>query len=200
MKALVKYASGKGNVGIREMPEPTPNPGEVKVEVKFCGICGTDIHIYYDHYKSNPPVILGHEWSGEVVEVGANVRNVKVGDELQVYHQVTHVGDVDIVCEGETALCNDRLSYGIGCNGAFAKYAVFAEKNIQRLPDNVKFRIGALTEPLAVCVKAVILVTGISAGEVVFITGPGPIGLLATQLAKVEGTLSWQGRLLTRNA
>ena len=81
MKALVKYAPGMGNVEIRDVPEPTPGPGEVKCEVEFCGICGTDIHIYNGHYKE-PPLVMGHEWSGTVVETGLGVESVKAGDRV----------------------------------------------------------------------------------------------------------------------
>ena len=79
------------------------------------------------------------------------------------------------------------MSFGSGLNGAFAKYAIVLEKNIRHLPDNVSYKAGALSEPLACCVKAVIFLTGVSAGDVVLITGPGPIGLLTAQVAKAEG-------------
>jgi L-iditol 2-dehydrogenase len=187
MKALVKYAPGEGNVGIREMPEPTPGPGEVKVEVKYAGICGTDIHIYHDHYKNYPPVIMGHEWSGQVVEVGPDVKTVKVGDRVTGIPAAYTCGRCRYCLEGRVFLCSERLSFGSGRHGAFAKYAVTAERNIRQLPDNVSFKAGALSEPLACCVKAVILLTGVSAGDVVFVSGPGPIGLLTAQLAKAEG-------------
>ena len=187
MKALVKYASGVGNIDVREMPEPFPGEGEVKVEVKYCGICGTDIHIYHDHYKSNPPVIMGHEWSGQVVEIGPGVESIKVGDRVTGIPAAYTCGRCRYCLEGHVFLCEERLSFGSGLNGAFAKYAIVLEKNIRHLPDNVSCKAGALSEPLACCVKAVIFLTGVSAGDVVLITGPGPIGLLAAQVAKAEG-------------
>jgi L-iditol 2-dehydrogenase len=187
MKAVVKYAPGVGHVGIRDMPEPTPGEGEVKVEVKFGGICGTDIHIYHDHYKSNPPVILGHEWSGEVVELGPGVDSVKVGDRVTGIPPVYTCGKCRYCLEGHLMLCDQRVSFGSGVNGAFAKYAVLPAKNVRHLPDNVSYKAGALSEPLACCVKAASLMTGIMAGDVVLVTGPGPIGLLAVQVAKAEG-------------
>jgi len=187
MKALVKYASGVGNIGVREMPEPSPGQGEVKVEVKYGGICGTDIHIYHDHYKNYPPVIMGHEWAGQVIEVGPGVERVKVGDRVTGIPAAYTCGKCRYCLEGQVFLCEDRLSFGSGLNGAFAKYAIVLEKNIRHLPDNVSYKGGALSEPLACCVKAVSFLTGISAGEVVLVSGPGPIGLLTAQVAKAEG-------------
>ena len=187
MKALVKYAPGVGHIGIRDMPEPVPGAGEVKVEVKYGGICGTDIHIYHDHYKNNPPVIMGHEWSGQVVEVGPGVETVAVGDRVTGIPAAYTCGRCRYCLEGHVFLCEHRLSFGSGLHGAFARYAVVKEKNIRHLPDNVSFKGGALSEPLACCVKAVVFITQISAGDVVLVTGPGPIGLLAAQLARAEG-------------
>ena len=72
MKAVVKYLGGKGNVELRDVPEPTPGPGQVKVEVKAAGVCGSDLHIYHDDIKINivPPVVMGHEFAGVIVEIG----------------------------------------------------------------------------------------------------------------------------------
>jgi L-iditol 2-dehydrogenase len=187
MKALVKYASGVGNIGIREMPDPTPAAGEVKVKVKYGGICGTDIHIYHDLYKNNPPVIMGHEWSGVVVELGDGVKTLKLGDRVTGIPAAYTCGHCRYCLEGHIFLCPDRLSFGSGRNGGFAKYTVLGEKAIRKLPDNVSYKAGALSEPLACMVKAVEFMSNIIAGDVVLVTGPGPIGLLAAQLARAEG-------------
>lgn len=189
MQALVKYAPGVGNIDVREMPEPSPGEGEVKIEVKFGGICGTDIHIYHDHYGNKPPVIMGHECSGQVVEVGPGVESVNVGDRVTVIPAAYTCGRCRYCLEGHVFLCEERLSFGSGLNGSFARYAIVLEKNIRHLPDNVSYEAGALSEPLACCVKAVVFLTGVSAGDVVLVAGPGPIGLLAAQVAKAEGGL-----------
>ena len=78
MEAVVKYAKGSGNVGLREMPQPIPREDQVLLEIACCGICGTDLHVYHDTFKNYPPVILGHEFSGKVVEVGKAVKGVAV--------------------------------------------------------------------------------------------------------------------------
>ena len=82
MKALVKYASGEGNVELREVEEPRCGDSEVKLEIAYCGICGTDLHVLHDTFRNYPPVILGHEFSGTVVEVGRKVTNATVGERV----------------------------------------------------------------------------------------------------------------------
>src|SRR5215472_14777912 len=80
MKALVKYAVGDGNLDVIDVEEPCCEPTQVKIEVAFCGVCGTDIHVLRDTFRNYPPVILGHEFAGTVVEVGKNVTGIRVGD------------------------------------------------------------------------------------------------------------------------
>src|SRR5712691_9783714 len=80
VRALIKHASGEGNVSIGEMPEPECSDGKVKIEVRFCGVCGTDLHVLHDTFPNYPPVILGHEFSGVVVETGRGVTRVTTGD------------------------------------------------------------------------------------------------------------------------
>ena len=80
MKAVVKYDKGPGNVDLRDMPEPECTADKVIIEIEHCGICGTDLHVYHDTFKNYPPVILGHEFSGKIVELGKNVTNVNLGD------------------------------------------------------------------------------------------------------------------------
>ena len=82
MLALVKTQKGKGFVELREMPEPSPGAGEVLIEVKACGICGTDVHVLHDEFPYWPPVILGHEFSGEIVALGPETRHFQVGDRV----------------------------------------------------------------------------------------------------------------------
>ena len=106
MKALVKYAAGNGNVGILDVEEPQCGSKQVKVEVAYCGVCGTDLHVLHDTFRNFPPVILGHEFSGTVVEVGSEVETVAVGD------QITGLGATSVTC-GECEYC--RMGYFIFC-------------------------------------------------------------------------------------
>src|ERR1700739_573450 len=82
MKALVKYASGEGKVEMREVEEPRCGDDQIKLEIAYCGICGTDLHVLHDTFRNYPPVILGHEFSGTVVEVGRNVKSVTEGERV----------------------------------------------------------------------------------------------------------------------
>ncbi len=187
MKGLVKFASGAGHVELLDVPEPVTGPTEVKIAVKAAGICGTDIHIYDDEYASRPPVILGHECAGQVVEIGDDVTDVRVGARVTALPFAVTCGRCRYCRQGQPSLCPERLSFGSGVHGAFAPYLVISASLVRSLPDNVDFDSGALTEPLACCVKAVTESTVIRAGDVVLVTGPGPIGLLAGQLAKAQG-------------
>src|SRR3979490_2771631 len=92
MKALVKYASGEGNVDILDVAEPVCGENQVKVEIAFCGVCGTDLHVLHDTFRNYPPVILGHEFSGTVVEVGRSVSGMKPGT------RVTVLGATAVTC------------------------------------------------------------------------------------------------------
>lgn len=189
MKAVVKYAHGKGNVELRDVPEPSPGPDEVMIEVKAAGICGSDIHIFDEDIKlpTRPPVIIGHEFSGVVAEVGSSVTKWKPGDRV-TSETSAHVCGECLPCRtGNYNVCAEKRLIGYWFNGAFAKYCVVPSRLVHKLPDNVSFLAGALCEPLACCVNGVIEKTRILPGDVVVIAGPGPIGLLSLQIAKSQG-------------
>ncbi len=187
MKAVVKTAKGVGNVEVRDVPEPNPKPEEVKVEVKAAAICGTDIHIYYDEYVNRPPLVLGHEMAGIVVEVGDKVTMFKKGDRVTSETFKYTCGHCRFCQIGLIGLCPERLSMGVHVDGAFAKYLLQREESLHRLPDNVDFQAGALCEPTAAAVRAVYERAKILPGDLVMVSGPGPIGLLCLQAAKALG-------------
>jgi len=187
MKAVVKVKKGEGNVEVRDVSEPEVGPCEVKIEVKAAGICGTDIHIYHDKFKSNPPVILGHEFCGVVREVGKNVTEFKEGDRVTSETAAKVCGRCMYCRAGNYNLCPERQGLGYGVNGAFTKFCVVRKDIVHYLPDNVDFVSGALCEPLSCAVHGVVENTGVEAGDVVLIIGPGPLGLLSSQVSKVEG-------------
>jgi L-iditol 2-dehydrogenase len=187
MKAVVKTSSGIGNVEVMDVPEPKPKPDEVMVEVKAAAICGTDIHIYYDEYTNCPPVVLGHEMSGVVVEVGKKVTMFKAGDRVTSETFKYTCGHCRFCQIGLIGLCTERLSMGVHVDGAFTKYVLQREESLHRLPDNVDFDEGSLCEPMAAAVRAVYERANILPGDVVIVSGPGPIGLLCLQAAKLHG-------------
>jgi len=187
MKALVKTQRGKGFLEVTDVPEPSPGPGEVKIQVKACGICGTDIHILHDTFPSFPPVVLGHEFSGVVAELGAGVKGVEVGQRVVSEVVYETCGRCRACKTGTYNLCLTRRGLGWAANGAFAPCTVVEAQNLHPIPDNLSFEEAALSEPLAVCTCAVCELTNISAGDLVLVSGPGPIGLLAAQCAVAEG-------------
>jgi len=189
MKALVKYAPGPGNVALREVEEPSPGPNQVKVEVKAAGICGSDLHIYHSDIKLalQPPVIMGHEFSGVIVELGPNVADLEPGTRVTCETSMYTCGQCLSCRTGRYNICPEKKLLGYVFNGCFAKYCVVNRELVHPLPENVDFVAGALSEPLACCVHAVLELTEIVPGDVVAITGPGAIGLLSMQLAGAGG-------------
>ncbi|MAU08662.1 MAG: alcohol dehydrogenase [Anaerolineaceae bacterium] len=183
----MKVAPGVGNIELRDIAVPSPAAGQVKIRVEAAGICGTDIHIYKDEFKSRPPVVLGHEVSGRIVEVGEGVDSNLLDKRVttETYYQTC--GTCMYCRRGETNLCLNRLSIGSGVNGGFTSYLVVPAKNIHELPENVDFQAGALTEPLACVVHGVLNNATVNPGDVAVIAGPGAIGLLTLQVVKAAG-------------
>ena len=190
MKGLVKYAKGPGNMEIRDIPEPSPGPGQIKIEVHAAGICGSDLHIFHDDIDGipiNPPVVTGHEFAGVVSALGENVTRWKVGDRVTSETAVSFCGDCLHCRTGFYNLCTNRRTLGYWYNGVFSRYTLVPQERVHSLPENVDFVAGALCEPLACVTHAVMELTRIDAGDVVLVTGPGSIGLLALQVAKAQG-------------
>lgn len=187
MRAVVKTAPGENALEFREWPEPAPQPHQLKLRVGAAGICGTDIHIIHGTWPSRPPVVLGHEFCGTVVEVGASVRGFRSGDRVVGSNPAYTCGQCYHCRAGNDFLCAERISAGYHIDGAFAEYLCVDAARCHKLPDHVSFREAALGEPLAVAVHAVIERTTVHSGDLVLISGPGPVGLLTAQVAKLEG-------------
>ncbi len=189
MKAIVKYAAGKGNVEIRDVAEPVPGAQQVKVEVKAAGVCGSDLHIYHDEIAIPivPPVVIGHEFAGIVVEVGGGVEGVRPGDRVTCETTAWFCGQCLPCRAGHYNMCAQRRVVGYSVDGCFARYCVVHERQVHLLPDGVDLVAGALSEPLACCVHAVLELTTVTAGDLVVVAGPGSIGLLCAQLARAAG-------------
>lgn len=186
MKGVAKIAPGEGNVALIDAPEPQVLPLHVLIEVKAAGICGTDLHIYHDEFKSTPPVIMGHEVAGVVVEVGEGVESCRPGDRVTSETYFYVCGQCQFCREGLINLCPSRRSIGSRANGAFTRYLLVPQQNVHPLPDSVDEQAGALTEPLACCVRALEL-TRVEPGETAVISGPGAIGLLMMQVVRAAG-------------
>ncbi len=187
MIAVRKLHRGIGNVEVQEVADPIPGPGQVLVEVDSAGICGTDIHIYYDEFETWPPVTMGHEFAGTIVEVHKGVSSWMPGDRVTSSTYFFTCGSCRFCREGRPNLCPDRRSIGSKQDGAFAQYVVLPEKNLYRVPESLELENAAFTEPLACVVHALLQTSRVVAGDNVVVTGPGPIGLLALQLIKLSG-------------
>lgn len=186
VKALVKTREGHGNLELLDKEVATPLDDKVKIKVHYAGICGTDIHTYEGHYKVNFPVTLGHEFSGEIVEVGADVKDFKVGD--RVTSETTfYVCNECEYCESKDYnLCNHRKGIGTQVDGAFTNYVIAREESLHHIPDEVSYQSTAMTEPLA-CAHHGVSKIQVNSGDVAVVMGPGPIGLLVAQVLKSKG-------------
>jgi L-iditol 2-dehydrogenase len=187
MKALVKTARGPGNLEIREAPEPVCGDRGVKIEIAACGICGTDIHVMKDEFPVKPPVIIGHEFCGTVVETGKGVTRYRPGDRVTAENVCVHCDECYMCTTGHYAICVRRGAQGLDLDGAFTKYIVCDEGNVYRIPDSISFEEGALSEPMVCAVHAVLDQTKVGAGDVVLVSGPGAMGLIAAQAVIAEG-------------
>jgi len=185
--ALVKVRSGPGNVELREMPEPQPGRGQVRIAVAAAGICGTDIHILRDEFPSRPPVILGHEFSGRVDRVGDGVEGLEPGVAVVAVPAAIRCGRCRYCLSGDILMCEQRRSIGHGVHGAFARYVVVPADMVHRVPAGLDLTLASLAEPAAVAVHAVSERGAVAADDAVLVSGVGPIGLLVLLVARARG-------------
>lgn len=191
MKCLVKYALGNDGVALQELPEPSPKEGELKVKVLAAGICNSDIHAIHDERSVTMPVVLGHEYVGQVTEVCGDVGDFKVGDWITTLPACYSCGECWLCQQGLVTLCNERKSIGSHRNGAMANYVVVPAKYSFRIPDSAvtleEKSVYALTEPLACIVRGVYEKIEVMPGDTVVVSGPGIMGQFAVQLFKARG-------------
>ncbi len=185
MWALVQETIDKSSIRLREIPEPSCGNTEVKIRVVFAGICGTDVH---GISSLQPPVVLGHEFSGVVVEVGKGVQKFRVGDFVTSETTVYRCGHCPYCAEGFFNLCPERKGIGSSVNGAFAEYIVVPEFAVHRLPDFLSLEEGAILEPFACAVRGVAEQAHLQGSEKVVVFGPGPLGILVSWVAKALGS------------
>jgi len=189
LKALVKTKTGKGHLELIDVNEPKPRVKEVKIKVEYAGICGTDIHIYYDEFPTTPPITLGHEFSGTIVDIGEEVTRFKIGDKVVAENSWSSCEICSLCRKGRDTLCPERVCIGVSQNGVFAKYVLYKEHLIHLIPENVDMLSAALTEPMACAVHGVVERSRVNSGDIVIISGPGPIGLFSMQLARSMGAI-----------
>ena len=189
MNAVVKYGRNDGDVAIRDVAEPTIGPDQVMIDVKAASVCGSDIHMWREHqsWTIKLPLVLGHEFCGTVAQVGERVHGFKEGDRVAC-ETASHVCGQCVYClSGNYNLCPNRLGYGALADGAFTRFVVARPAILHRIPANVTFEQASLTEPICVAYNALVEKTTIKPGEMVVIQGPGPIGIMALQIARLRG-------------
>lgn len=170
---------------LRDVPVPTPGPGDLLVRVEACGVCGTDRHLLHGEFPSAPPLTLGHEFCGKVEAVGSAVTGFTTGMRV--------TGDPNIACGrcdqcrvGRINLCRKLQALGIHRDGGFADYVIVPQGQAHELPLSLPPMHGAFCEPLACCLHG-IDIAAIRAGASVVVLGGGVIGLLVVQLARLAG-------------
>jgi L-iditol 2-dehydrogenase len=194
VKALVLDAYHR--LVCRDVPDPRPGPDEVLVQVKACGICGSDVHgMDGSSGRRIPPVVMGHEAAGQVVERGHEVTDLDVGDRV-TFDSMISCGRCAFCWRGEPNLCDRRQVLGVSCqefkrDGAFAELVAVPRHIVYRLPDGLSFEQAALAEPLSVAVHAVGRLP-VRLGDTAVVVGAGVIGLLAVQTLRAAGC----GRIL----
>jgi len=182
------YFMGNRIFEVQEQSLPALGDGDVLIKNMACGVCGTDVHIYHGEAGSadvSPPVILGHEYSGEIVETGRAVSAVKPGDKVTVDPNI-YCGECRYCRNGKKQLCENMRAIGVTRDGGFAQYSVVPAAQTFLLSPDVSYELGAMAEPLACCIHGVDL-AGVRTGDTVCVIGGGAIGLLMVQLAKLGG-------------
>ena len=187
MKALVKKFPERG-LWLEDVAEPTTGPNDVKIKIRKTAICGTDLHIYnWDEWSQKTietPRVIGHEYVGEIVEVGANVTKWKVGERVS--------GEGHIVCgkcrnclAGNGHLCKDTVGVGVNRDGAFAEYLVIPQENVRKCEEGISEEMYSIFDPFGNAVHTALSFNVV--GEDVLITGAGPIGIMAGAVCKFAG-------------
>jgi threonine dehydrogenase-like Zn-dependent dehydrogenase len=191
MKAVLKTQSGPGNIEYADFPDPELRSGQVMIEVRAAGICGTDLSLYtwsdsmIREFTPALPVVLGHEFSGVVAATDAGVRRFRIGDRVTV-NPVMYCGTCLYCQMGRPQVCDRRPLMGIGLHGCFARFVAVREENVFPLPPEVSFERGALNEVLCAALHALDRVP-VGPGDTVAVIGAGPMGFLILLAAQAAG-------------
>ncbi len=196
MRALVKYGRNRGEVEMRDLPVPGVRPGDVLIEVKAAGICGSDIGFFDGVHEEvcRPPVILGHEFAGLVAAVGEGVTQWKPGDRVASDNTGFVCGVCHACATADYLLCPSRLGLGYGMDGGFARYVRVdgsllsrVPHSLFRVPETMSFAHASILDPVANAYRAVVQEGGVMPGDRVAVYGVGAIGLFAIQVARIAG-------------
>jgi len=196
MRAALWY--NRKDIRVESIPEPVVKKDQVKIKVAYCGICGSDLHEYlagpifipveepHPLSEDQAPIVMGHEYAGEVVEVGNEVTRFKIGDRVCI-EPIYNCGTCASCLKGHYNVCEQLGFIGLsGGLGGFSEYSVVPDKMVHKIPDHMSWEQAALVEPTAVAVHAV-RQSELRIGDSVAVIGTGPIGLLVIQAAKAAG-------------
>lgn len=187
MKAIVRTSLEPGCMEVQERPIPEIADDEVLIKIKDVGVCGTDVNIYNGRLTTGTDVVIGHELAGEIEKVGAKVTRVKPGDRVVSRLNVGVCGTCKACLSGNPQMCEHRTCPGHWVDGAFAEYMKIEAKQVIKIADSISFEEAAFVEPMACVAHALLERAKVKPEEVVVLYGPGPIGLLALQMAKING-------------
>lgn len=187
--AVVQYALKERSVELRETPAPDPSLRNVIVKIAAAGICGTDVHQYLNEHSwpVNVPIIMGHEFSGIIHEMGREVTSFAPGDRVVCETAAVICGDCDYCRTGRYQFCAHRKGFGQLVDGGFTQYVDVPARCLHRVPKNLPLYLAALTEPMCVSYNSAVIHANIWPGKSVAILGCGAVGLMCVQLAKMQG-------------
>ncbi len=186
MRALIY--NGPKDIRVEDVKVSEVGDTDVLIKVQYCGVCGTDIHIYSGDggaFEATPPLIMGHEFSGIVERVGAKVSKIKVGD-LVTVDPNNMCGECYYCKNAMEQFCENVIGIGTTCDGGFAQYCVVCEKQVFKFKEGMDALTAAMTEPVSCCLHGIDL-CNIKLGDEVLVIGGGPIGLIMLQLASMAG-------------
>jgi len=183
MKAAI--FSGVKSLQVKDYNLKKLLPDELLIKVSACGVCGTDFHIYEGSAPASAPVVIGHEYSGIVEDLGAEVSEFEIGDCVTINPNI-HCGHCEFCKKGYINLCKNLKALGVTIDGGFAEYSIVPQNQVYKIPHNFSLIDAAFAEPLSCCVHGINL-ADIKLGDTVTIIGAGTIGLIMLQLAKLKG-------------
>ncbi|WP_242876028.1 zinc-dependent alcohol dehydrogenase family protein [Cellulosilyticum sp. I15G10I2] len=186
MRALVYHSPQ--NISVEDVKVPEVGEKDVLIKIKYCGVCGTDIHIYNGDggaFEVTPPLIMGHEFSGTVEQVGSQVKKVNIGDVVTVDPN-NMCGECYYCKNAMEQFCENVIGIGTTFDGGFAQYIVVTEKQVFKFKEGMDALTAAMTEPVSCCLHGIDL-CNIKLGDEVLVIGGGPIGLMMLQMAKMAG-------------
>ncbi|MDR3667982.1 MAG: zinc-dependent alcohol dehydrogenase family protein [Ignavibacteriaceae bacterium] len=183
MQAL--WFNGQHEIEVKELMIPKLQQDELLVHVDACGVCGTDFHIYEGQAPSSIPVVLGHEYTGIILEMGSKFHNLKIGDKIAINPNI-HCGYCEFCRKGKINLCSNLKALGVTLNGGMSQLSVVPVTQAYLLPNDFPYSKSVFAEPLSCCIHGINLAE-ILPGEKVLIIGAGTIGLLMLQLVQLRG-------------